>query len=339
MKDRAIQQFNNQAIQQFSNSTIKYFCPVSIIFYLLFFISVVSAQEQPKQSALGVSPAILELVLDPGKKSEAKVTVINVTNFPLPIKASAKNFNLNEEILGEGKEIFDASSWIKIEPADFILQPLENKEIIITVSTPKKAPPGGHYATVYFQPLIPVEVLSPQTTYLAAKVGVLNFFIVRGEIKEKMIVSNFEILKTSRQFGPVDLKFKLINEGNVHLSPLIEASFFNTKGKKVYSAKLDQIIILPKTAKEIGLSWPKKYLFGKYSAQVNILYGSEHQKLESEKIIFWIVPWRYILVSIILLTTVVYFIIIVRKRFFLAVKVLLGKAEVWELKRIRLDKK
>jgi len=313
---------------------ILFFCSTFFIFF-----APVQAQEQPKQSALGVSPAILELVLDPGKKSESKVTVINVTNFPLPIKAMAKNFNLNEEILGEEKEIFDASSWIKIEPADFILQPLENKEIKITVSTPKKAPPGGHYATVYFQPLIPVEVLSPQTTYLAAKVGILNFFIVRGEIKEKMIISNFEVLKTSRQFGPVDLKFNLINEGNVHLSPSVEASFFNSRGKKIETIKINPVTVLPKTSRALEISWPKKYLFGKYFAQVNILYGSEHQKLESEKIIFWIVPWRYILVSIILLTTIIYFIIIVRKRFILAVKVLLGKAEVWELKRIKLDKK
>ncbi|MCJ7829497.1 hypothetical protein MUP50_00185, partial [Patescibacteria group bacterium] len=154
---------------------------VAFLFYLV--LTPVLAQETPNQSALGIAPAIIELVLDPGKRKETKVSVFNITNFPLPIKGHVKSFL--PENSSDSSEIFDASSWFKLEPSDFILQPRENKEIKIIVKPPLKAEPGGHYATIYFQPLLPVEVLSPQTAYLTARIGVLAFLIVKGEITEE----------------------------------------------------------------------------------------------------------------------------------------------------------
>lgn len=304
------------------------------IFCLLTFPRVF-AQEQSRQSALGVSPAIIEIVLDPGKKKETKVSVFNVTNFPLPIKGSVKSFVPKEEIAEEAEEIFDASAWIKINPADFILQPREKKEVKITIIPPQEAEPGGHYATVYFQPLVPVEVLSPQTAYLTARVGVLVFLIVKGEIVEKAWLGDLQTVKF-RQFGPIEFTALFRNEGNIHLLPSGEIKIFDFRGREVETLKISPVTILPKATKELVVKWPKKYLFGKFTTQAKILYGSEHKKLESDPIEFWVVPWIPILFSIGALTFFTIFLILVRGRLILAFKVLIGKAEVWELKKIKL---
>lgn len=320
------------------------FCSVFFIFNLLSFIFV-RAQDQPNQSALGVSPAIIEEVLTTGKTQKIKIFVYNVTNFPLPIKGTVANFIAKEEIPQEAKEIFDASSWIKLEPSDFILQPRERKEIEIIIAAPKTAEPGGHYAIVYFQPLIPVEVLSPQTAYLSARVGVLAFLIVQGEIVEKASLEKFAVtgLQSAfndrlkfRQAGPVDFKVSFKNEGNLHLLPSGKITVWDFRNKEVAKLELKPTNVLPKTSKDFTVSWPKKYLLGKFTAKANILYGSEHQKLESPLIEFWVIPWVLILLLIGVLTVFFIFFILVKRRIILAVKVLFGKAEIRELKKIKL---
>lgn len=299
------------------------FCFLSFIFYLSSFIFV-QAQDQPRQSALGVSPAIFELVLDPSEEKTTKVTVLNIINFPLPVKASVKSFLVEEEIPAEAKEIFDASSWIKVDPADFILQPRENKEINITISPPKKAEPGGHYATIYFQPLVPVEVLSPQTAYVVARVGVLAFLIVKGEIIEKASIGNLQTADF-QQFGPLEFKISFKNEGNIHLLASGSLGIWDWWGKEVAKLDFKPTMVLPKTSQELTDVWPKKYLLGKFSAQAKLVYGSENKASESQRIEFWVVPWIPILVLIWVLTCFVIFLIIGRKRMGLAIKVLLGK--------------
>jgi hypothetical protein len=333
-----------KTIQQFINSTIRCLFILSFIFYLLSFIySVpVSSQEQ-KQSALGISPAILELVLDPGKSTETKVTVTNVTNFPLPIKGSAQNFTVNEEISEEEKEIYDCSSWIKIEPSDFILQPRENKEITISINVPNKAEPGGHYATIYFQPLLPAEVLSPQTAYLTARVGILSFNIVRGNLKEKGSLIKTSVVNIKKlfdkiyfsQYGPIEFELEFNNEGNVHISPTGEVYIKNLRNKVIKKIPISPTTVLPKTFRKIKVVWEDKYLIGKFSASATVLYGIDHNISNGKSVDFWVIPWVAILATICFLTTIIYFFTIKRKRLVLAFKVLFGKAEAKELKKIK----
>jgi hypothetical protein len=260
-----------------------------------------------------------------------------VTNFPLPIKASVRSFipKVSDEALSEReKKIFDASSWIEVAPADFILQPRERKEIEITIKTPKNAEPGGHYAAVYFQPLVPVETLSPQTAYLSARVGTLIFLVTKGDIVEKGAISD---LKTAgfQERSPVDFKVDFKNQGNIHLLPQGIVEILNWQGKKIASVNLKPEVVLPKTAKSFRVSWQKKYLIGKFFAVAEVTYGSEHLKLKTERIEFWVIPWLQLVLLFILLTLIIIFFILVKTRIFLAAKVLLGKAEVWELKKIK----
>jgi len=314
---------------------------ISIISFLLFsflffFTEKALAEEPTPQSALGVAPAIIEVVLDPGKTKITTVTVFNITNFPLPVKGSIRSF-LNEDPLlnynQTAKETFDASSWFKLEPADFILQPREKRDIKIVIVSSKKAEPGGHYATIYFQPLLPIDVLSPQTAYLTARVGVLSFLIVKGDIKEKGDFGELKI-KKFQQFGPINFKISFQNQGNIHLIPSGEIKIRNWRGREIAKINLNQKTILPQTIRELEGSWQKKYILGKFTAQITILFGTESQKIERE-ITFWVIPWLPLLLFIILLTGIVIFFILVRKRINAALKVLFGKADIREIKRLK----
>ncbi|MCJ7804659.1 cytochrome c biogenesis protein ResB, partial [Patescibacteria group bacterium] len=125
-------------------------------------------------------------------------------------------------------------------------------------------------------------------------------------------------------------------EGNIHLMPSGEIVMSDFRGREVAKLSISPATVLPKTTKDLEVKWDKKYLLGRFTAQAKILYGSENNKLESEPAELWIVPWVPLSFIIGLLTLFVTFFILVRRRIFLAIKVLLGKAEVWELKKLKL---
>ena len=136
------------------------------IYYLLFANPALATE-----SALSASPAILETVLELDKVTTTSVTIQNNTNFPLPIKGSVSAFLSTEKINEENKDTFNASRWFSLEPADFILQPNEVKKVEVTINPPKGAEPGGHYATIYFRPLIPQDAVSSGSTISLALVS------------------------------------------------------------------------------------------------------------------------------------------------------------------------
>lgn len=284
----------------------------------------------PEKSALGISPAIIELILERGGTREKKISVFNVTNFPLPVKGKAESFFVVEDLEPGAEEIFDVSSWITIEPADFILQPQEKKEIQVTINVPEEAEPGGHYAALYFQPLIPVEVLSPQTAFLTARVGTLGFFVVKGEIVEEAELEEIEVARV-QQFGPVDFGIPIKNSGNVHILPSGKITVTDIFGREREAIELAPTTVLPHTSKVIEGQWEKKFLLGRFVVEAEVSYGSPGRELTAGPVVFWVVPWVFLLGGGGLLTIILFFCIMFRKRAVLAFRVLFGLADAREL--------
>ncbi|MCL4367512.1 DUF916 domain-containing protein [Patescibacteria group bacterium] len=292
---------------------------------------------QTNQSSLGVSPAIIEGVLTPGQTQQTKIYVFNVTNFPVPVKANIGNLVVTQKIDTQDKSIFDISSWIKVEPSDFILQPKEKKEIVISVKTPAKAEPGGHYATIYFQPLFPQEALTQDTTYLAAKVGVLGFYIVKGQITEAASITSLTI-PSFQSFGPVPISLNVKNSGNVHILPAGKVTIRDVFGRVVTEVPIKPLTVLPQTERELTSSWEQKLILGKFTAQANLVYGSNLENISSPVVNFWVVPVLPIFIILVLLISLIIFFIVIWKRFLLSIKILFSKEEVIVLKKLKVNK-
>ncbi len=157
--------------------------------------------------------------------------VKNITRYPLPISSTVKNLTPLEEIkTSSDASRLDASAWFKITEPDFILQPGVSKTITIKLAPPVDATPGGHYATIYFQPVIPDSVLTSETAFLAARVGVLSFLIVRGDIKQELAIDSFTP-PGLKQTGPITFNVALKNTGNVHTLPTGAVTIRNWRKK------------------------------------------------------------------------------------------------------------
>jgi hypothetical protein len=282
--------------------------------------------DTPTKSALSVNPAITEEVLTPGTTSVEKVRVTNITSVPLPIKGSIKNLIMQESLIpAADKSIYDASAWFTLNPSDFILQPNETKEITVSIATPAQATPGGHYATVYFQPLIPSEALSPSTTYLTARVGVLSFLVVKGAIVEQASLSALHI-PTLEQFGPVPIKVAAVNSGNVHLLPKGDVVVRNWRGKQVSKVDLPTGLVLPKTVKNYTVVWKNHAKYGYFTAQAAMTYGADNEQVRTAKTGFWVIPWLPLLMFVALIVATVWFVRRTHRRWKAAWDILRGKA-------------
>lgn len=272
------------------------------------------------QSSISVSPAIIEEALAPEEKKTAAIWITNLTNSPLPIKTKCQSFIVEDRLLKKAGQTFNASSWLKATPESFILQPREQKKIILTIHPPKNAEPGGHYATLYFQSLVPSSFQQQKSTFLSPQIGILIFLTIKGKIIRQAHLSSLQT-KAFSSWGPVNFSFSFQNQGNIHLLPQGKIIIQNFWGKEVAQVPITPQIILPKTEKKIKVQWSKRFLLGRFKAQAFVTYSSAHIKMATPPIIFWVIPWF----PIPFLTTIITLCILVRKRLTAAIKILMGR--------------
>ena len=245
---------------------------------------------------LVVSPAISEWLIDRGGIQSRKVVLRNTTDHPLPIRAIVQGMAVREKVAPEYQKVFDASDWFSIKNPDFIMKAKEVREVTITLKVPKKAEPGGHYATVYFQEL-GATATNAQQTNIVGRVGVLAFIVVKGNIIKQVEAS--QPLQVRREQGKVALAATLKNNGNVHVMPLVKFKIKDRHKRTVATVSPSPGLLLPRTERTYTSSWRPPFM-GKFTVVPEIEYGETHQKVAMDEVTYWQIPWRWIGVGVVL---------------------------------------
>jgi hypothetical protein len=146
-----------------------------IVGYLYSPFSILYSQKAAaQQQTLRVSPVIINVTLSPGKTHTHQVTIENLGNAPMPLRASLSDFMTSGE---EGGYIFEETknnpllSWVRLDQDEFILNPKEKKTLKMTIATPKSIPVGGYYGVLFFEPVAQTD--QSTVTKVNAKVGIL----------------------------------------------------------------------------------------------------------------------------------------------------------------------
>lgn len=257
------------------------------------------AEEPVKdQTILGVSPTIIEQVVTPGETQERKIKLFNLGNRPLPIKVQVRDFvgTIDNEV--EISRAVSAKEWISVKPADFIIDPQMAKEISISVSPPIDATPGGHYASVIFNPVVPNDLSTNNQSKVLTRVSIQALYLVKGEMKERLKLAEFKAKENLSLDGRVGFWISLQNEGNVHLVPkgtvTIKPVWLGENTESTFENK----VFLPQDTRRIEFNLDRPLKIGKYRAELNVAYGSDNNKTELRTVEFWAVPWEYIVVGV-----------------------------------------
>lgn len=287
-------------------------------------LCIVMAHQSGAQSgqAFTISPPLLDMNATPGQTVNARIKLTNVSVGTLTMSAQTNDFGVKNET-GEPNIIFDESqstpysmkNWIAL-PKDFTLKSKQTRELVVPITVPKNAEPGGHYVVVRFTGAS--EASDSNQVSLSASIGSLILLKVAGNISQQASVEDFYAAtpKFEKQSffetPPVELVARIRNGGNIHVKPTGTVTVKDMFGKEVKILRLNGDpadkknapgSILPQSVRRFNVAL-NDGSFGRYTATMNLTYG-EGQSLQ-QTVSFWIVPYRLILVVVLLLTALIF---------------------------------
>ncbi len=280
---------------------------------LVYSSTVVKAASEPV--TFTITPAITDRHVKPGDTFTLTLRLTNKSNIPQALRAYTKNFAANglEGGITFGDDnitSYTASTWISLDQPSLVLPPDGHQDIAATVTVPKNAEPGGHYASILFEQMI--QNLPSETSHVqvAARLTSLLFLTVDGDVIEagqilgatpgsqcSAVVCGFKAPRFLDK-GPVPFSFIFNNTGNVHVRPKATITIFQNN-KQVAKLDLDDRAVLPNSQRLFEAKWDRVVLSGHYTAKLHLVYGSKNYSLDATTS-FWAFPWQAVLIIAIL---------------------------------------
>lgn len=257
------------------------------------------------QSAMGLTaiPPRLEVTIKPGETVTEQIKVRNDSDTVRTINSTTKDFIVTDdkgtpvqiEGVDDQSNRWASSSWIQISPSTFTLKPKETKVLMVTIMAPENPTAGGHYAMILHSPNNEVT-LSETGSAIQTYVGTLVYITVPGDIRENAQVKEFSAPSFS-EFGPINFQTIIANYSDIHIAPQGSIHIHNWLGGNTASLALDNTNIFPNTSRQYQNTLNRRFLFGRYTANLEVGYGSTGQALVAT-LVFWVIPWRLIILVI-----------------------------------------
>jgi hypothetical protein len=296
---------------------------------LIFSQTKVHGQESNSPRGLSISPPTFELSGNPGNTITNTVRLENMQNIPIRFAVDRRNFTAIGEDgsigLTEDEDTFSLASWITVDPSDIVIPPKSTRTFTFTIKIPLNAEPGGHFGSLIFR-TIPENNLNGSGASVAQEIGSLILLRLSGATTENAKIESFTTTKSFYEFGPLTFEARIKNLGNIHLKPSGNITITNLLGQKVATIPFENKNVLPGAIRKIEGVWNTKWRFGQYTATAVLIYGGDNTQLASVTT-FTILPYRLIILILLVLTCIYLLLYRSRKRLKLAWKVLTsGKA-------------
>jgi hypothetical protein len=286
---------------------------------------------------VGISPVIIEKVIQPGTTYEDEVTVFNSSEVPVKIGNSVADFyydNVGQIRFVEEEQapISSASlkEWLSIDAEEFSLGVGEIKKVPVKVSVPADAEPGGHYGVLFFNSIPEGNTM----VNVSGRVGTLVLVEVPGDVNKAAELTNFDIgdrVKVNNQDtlspksffenGPMTFSFSVKNKGNVHFTPEGDIVIKNMFGRVVekLSAQPENISSkyrsFPGVEREFLRDWEDTgFLMGRYTASLVMRDGSGNV-MSIPDVSFTVFPWKFVIAGILFLLVLISLLVTLIKQY------------------------
>jgi hypothetical protein len=274
-----------------------------------------------------VGPGKVELTLKPGESKTIDMFVANRTGddrtFKMSVEDAEGSQNTEQPVvlLGDKHGPYSLKDYISIPQTTFDLTQAKQAVVPVTITIPKDAEPGGLYGSVLVQTVAVKGVPGntggtvPQSPIIA-RVGTLFFITVPGDVETSGQLKDFSTIPKQKWFqsGPIHFQVLFENTGRIHLTPYGELHIKNMLGEEVGMVQLDPWFALPGSLRLREVIWERSYLFGRYTAtvQVNRGYGD---KVDTMSYTFWVLPWKLIALGLVGLFLIIFLIRTLFKKF------------------------
>jgi hypothetical protein len=285
-------------------------------------LSAFAATSGSLGQGLEISPPVVELTANPGQTISTTIRVRDVTKDELIAKGEVDDFGAGSNENGYPQLLLDETGqtryslkyWVAGVP-DLDLGPQELKAATIVINVPLDAEPGGHYGVVRFTGVPPN--LQGTGVSLSASVGTLILLTVTGPVTHHLSMVQFDVghnnvktdvFKIASFFeqGPLDLLIRIRNSGTIHEQPTGTLYISDLFGTKVTTIAVNPLRgnILPDSIRRFVETYPKKSLFGYYTANLSLKYNGTGSL--TDKVSFWVIPWKLVLIVLLVLVILFY---------------------------------
>ena len=309
------------------------------VFHILHTPMTVSAADV----SLVVSPPRYDADIKPGETVQKTIKITNSSpDQEVAIRANVYDFIVQDN-LGTPIKVTEsasgrylASPWFVLDKSEFVIPPQGQEQVVVLITAPEDALPGGHYAGVFFSS-VPGKNETGTASFTSAEVGSLFGLTVEGDIKYDALVKEFNTKSRLFEYGPVEFTAVLENQSDTHIRPMTKITVSDMFGRQLEELPLEEINIFPFTSRTLSATWQNIWGLGRYTATLSAAYGPG---LTAERTLyFWIMPYRLIAAVLVILLVLLVLTITVRRH--LKHRADTRDAEIDELKRkvIELENK
>lgn len=283
--------------------------------------------------ALTLSPPTYEIGATPGQTLTTGLKIFNETDTGGTFYFETQNFTAKgddgePEFIEEDAKT-DLASWIET-PASIDLAAGELKRVEFQIRVPENADPGGHYTAIFLSNTPPSN--GNGSVGISSKIGTLVLLRVEGDVVEQAKLASFGLAENKKIAGSLPVKFitRIENNGTVFVKPSGTIKIFNIFGIKTAETTVnigkmpDGSLrpvgnVLSNSARKFESVWgnpenkgggnffeklvaeKNNFALGMFVAKLELGYGTNNEKKLAGQTVFWVLPWRIMLVGSIIL--------------------------------------
>jgi hypothetical protein len=259
-----------------------------------------AVQQTPE---LDVTPVVIDEKGKPRDILKQSIKVINTSERKLQLYPSVNDVH---KIEGE-KEFVAAqtgddrkdslANWIELSRGVIELGPGEEKEIPFVIRINVTAVAGSYHATISF-----TEGGARDAADAKPPLGEITVNVeVQDDVKEIMQLNKFGTDSFFLAGDDVLFNYSVENIGNQELQPKGEVRIYNRRGEEVAAVPVnsDGKTISPSQMTQLASVWSGAEGFGRYKAFLTVDYGKVQTASVQDTVYFWIVPWKQLLMLIV----------------------------------------
>lgn len=198
------------------------------------------------------------------------------------------------------------SEWVEVTAGVIEIEPHEQVEVPITLKINLNAVPGKYYGAVAF--VDASDRYAAENLYLTTNQPKLMINLdVQDQVVERAELDYFRAIKGVFLKPEAVFDLSLKNIGNVDMIPHGAIHIYDRKGKDIGELDInpDDKLVPSQEPLVFSGTWKPGTGIGRYKARLEIEYGERQPRDVQDTIYFWILPWQFLGIFVVLIIVLI----------------------------------
>ena len=279
---------------------------ISYVLVLSFALCTLSlSKAEAAEFSLGIYPPLLKIQAQPPAIIKAAIIIQNLSensvNLDLLIKPLGTINENEDKVFFSQIQVLDEATPVK----SLSLGPKQKKDLFVKMDIAKDIPQKDYYFSIQFIAKADTLALEKETNYSQILGGISLIVLASiGKQDAKAVIEDFSApFFATKSSVPFVITIK--NKGTHLISPIGTITIKNMFGQMVGQIDIPVANILKESTRSINLSWDRHFIFGLYTATLDIAV-SEESLVFSKSLSFFALPVKAILTAIFLILFILF---------------------------------